>query len=209
MKYLSMLWISAALSIMVLAGCDKESVSPTESGTFHTFNNSMRVLWSDHALWTRNVIINIIDGTPGTTEAVNRLLKNQQDIGDAIRPYYGDAGADGLTGLLTEHITTAATLLTAAKNGDTDGFNTALTSWYANGDAIATFLNTANPEHFPLADWKSMMKTHLDLTLAEATARLTQDYVADVAAYDQVYAELMMMADMLSEGIARQFPEKF
>lgn len=209
MKKLNLLWAFAALSLLSISACEKDSVSPTESAKYFKFNAAMRVLWSDHALWTRNVIINIVDGTPGTTEAVNRLLQNQQDIGDAIRPYYGDAGADGLTTLLTEHITIAADLLTAAKNGDTDAFNAANDAWYANGESIAAFLNTANPEHFPLADWKSMMKTHLDLTLAEASARLTQDYPADITAYDQVYAELMMMADMLSEGIARQFPDKF
>lgn len=209
MKKLVLLWSIAALSIMTISSCEKDEVSPTEGQKYQSFNAAMRVLWSDHALWTRNVVINIIDGTPGTSEAVDRLLKNQVDIGNAIKPYYGDAGGDGLTALLTEHIVIAADLLTAAKNGNTEDFATAHTAWYANGDAIASFLNTANPDHFPLDAWKSMMKNHLDLTLEEATARLTADYAGDVEAYDKVYAELMMMADMLTEGIAKQFPDKF
>ncbi|HJW30375.1 MAG TPA: hypothetical protein VJ508_14180 [Saprospiraceae bacterium] len=209
MRKLFLMLLGASLFVIFLSGCDKDSTAVTERPGYIAFSKSMRELWSDHALWTRNVIINILDGTPGTNEAVTRLLQNQKDIGNAIRPYYGDAGADGLTDLLTTHITIAADLLTAAKSGDAESYNTAHTAWYANGDEIATFLNTANPDHFPLDAWKSMMKTHLDLTLNEATARLTQDYAGDVAAYDQVYAELMMMADMLSEGIAKQFPDKF
>lgn len=197
------------VSLMTIASCSQETVSPTRSEEYQSFNASMRVLWSDHALWTRAVIINIVDGIPGTTEAVNRLLRNQEDIGNAIKPYYGDAGGDALTVLLKEHITIAADLLIAAKNGDSQDFTTANAAWYANGEAIAIFLNTANPAYFPLADWKAMMKSHLDLTLEEAVARLNGDYAADVRAYDAVYAELMMMADMLSEGIANQFPEKF
>jgi hypothetical protein len=197
------------MALFIMQGCDKDKDAPLESEKFQTLNAEMRVLWSDHALWTRNVIINIVDGAPGTTEAVNRLLQNQVDLGDAIKPYYDNAAGDALTVLLKEHITLAADLLVAAKDDNTSAYNAALASWYLNGDEIAAFLNTANPDNWKLADWKSMMKTHLDLTLEEATARLSGDYSADVAAYDKVYEELMMMSDMISEGIALQFPDKF
>jgi hypothetical protein len=210
MKKLAFFLSVAAITLMTFTGCDDDDdVSPLQSDEFKTFNEDMRVLWSDHVLWTRNVVINIIDGTPGTTEAVNRLLQNQEDIGDAIKPYYGDANGDALTELLREHITIAADLLTAAKNGDTPAYDAALAAWYVNADEIAVFLNTANPSHFPLALWKSHMKEHLDLTLEEAVARLQGNYSADVAAFDQIYEQAMMMADMLAEGIANQFPDKF
>ena len=207
MKTFSFLLAFALLAL--LTGCSDETDLHTHGDKYAKLNTDMRVLWSDHALWTRNVIINIIDDLPGTTEAVNRLLKNQEDIGNAIKPYYGEAGGDALTTLLKEHITIAADLLVAAKTSDSEGFDNAHALWYQNGDDIAAFLNAANPEHFQLSEWQQMMKTHLDLTLEEAVARLTKDYTADVIAYDKVYAELMMMADMLTEGIAEQFPDKF
>lgn len=197
------------LTLFTFIRCDDDDLTPFESEEFRTFNNDMRQLWTDHVLWTRNVVINIIDDTPGTDEAVNRLLANQEDIGDAIKPYYGDSNGEALTELLREHIMTAADLLVAAKQGNTEAFNTANTAWYANADEIATFLNTANPEHFGLTEWKAMMKEHLDLTLDEATARLEGNYAADVAAFDLIYEQALMMADMLAEGIARQFPDKF
>lgn len=195
--------------LITMSGCDKDDDSPLEGSKYQELRSEMRVLWSDHALWTRNVIIAIVDGAPGTTEAVNRLLQNQEDLGDAIKPYYGDAAGDALTVLLKEHITIAADILIAARDGNTPAYDAALAQWYINGDAIATFLNTANPDNWPLAHWKTMMKTHLDLTLAEAKARLEGDYASDVIAYDNVYEELMEMSDMLSEGIALQFPDKF
>jgi hypothetical protein len=210
MKKLAMLMAFAMFAMVSITSCDDDDpVLPTESAQFKSFHDAMRVLWSDHAVWTRNVIINILDGAPGTNEAVNRLLANQVDIGNAIKPYYGEAGGNGLTALLNDHITIAADVLTAARDGNTDAFNTANALWYANGDDIAAFLNTANPEHFGLAEMESMMKMHLDLTLEEAVARLEGDYAADVAAYDEVFEHIMMMADMLAEGIANQFPEKF
>ena len=206
-NFLSLATLVAVL--IPLQGCDKDVISPLEGSKYQELRSTMRVLWSDHALWTRNVIINIVDGAPGTTEAVNRLLTNQEDIGNVIKPYYGDSAGDALTTLLKEHITTAADILVAARDDNTVAYNAALALWYVNGDEIATFLNTANPDNWQLVQWKAMMKTHLDLTLEEAAARLTGNYPADVLAYDKVYDELMMMSDMLSEGIALQFPGKF
>ncbi len=53
------------------------------------------------------------------------------------------------------------------------------------------------------------MKDHLDLTLEEAVAELTGNYTASVAAYDKIYPQLLNLADLLSEGVALQFPDKF
>jgi len=169
---------------------------------------NMHKLWEDHVTWTRNVILNIIDDLPGTDQAVSRLLKNQDDIGNAVKPVYGDAAGSELTRLLREHITTAADLLKAAKAGNNSGFQDANKKWVANADEISAFLSKANP-NWKLDDMKKMMHDHLDLTTEEATARLKKDYDADVKAYDKVHDEILMMADMLTDGILKQFPEKF
>lgn len=210
MKNLFIAGLFMTLAVFVLPGCDDDDpINPTETPAFASFNSAMRELWSDHVIWTRNVIINIIDDAPGTTEAVNRLLQNQTDIGNAIKPYYGNEAGDALTTLLEAHITTAADLLIAAKTNNTADFNTASAAWYANADEIAAFLNTANPDNWGLDHMKAMMKEHLDLTLSEAVARLSGDYAADVAAYDQITDQILEMADMLAEGIALQFPDRF
>jgi hypothetical protein len=182
--------------------------APTKNTTACDLKSDMRKLWEEHIMWTRNVIFNIIDELPGTTEAVNRLLQNQVDIGNAIKPYYGDAAGNQLTALLHDHITTAADLLVALKNDNTTAFNTAYNLWLANADAIAAFLSSANP-NWPLAEMQAMMRDHLDHTASEAAARKNADYVADVAAYDQVHFQILEMADMLTEGIVKQFPNKF
>ena len=54
-----------------------------------------------------------------------------------------------------------------------------------------------------------MMRDHLDLTLAEAVARLAGRYADDVAAYDDIHVQILHMADMLSDGIIAQFPSTF
>lgn len=170
--------------------------------------SDMRKLWEDHIIWTRNVILNIIDELPGTTQAVDRLLQNQDDIGNAIKPFYGDAAGTQLSTLLRQHITIAADLLTALDDGNTAAFNTANAQWIANADAIAAFLSGANP-NWPLAEMKSMLYDHLNLTAAEALARKNANYTADVTAFENVHIQILNMADMLTQGIIKQFPNMF
>jgi hypothetical protein len=189
-------------------GCRLDEITKQEKTTPCDLKSAMRKLWEDHITWTRNVIFNILDNLPGTEQAVNRLLQNQVDIGNAIKPFYGAAAGDQLAALLHEHITLAADILTALKNNDATGLATANTKWYMNADAIARFLSSLNP-FWPYQDLKTMMFTHLGLTTAEALARKTANYSGDVVAYDNVHLEILQMADMLTEGIVKQFANKF
>lgn len=177
------------------------------------FHDAMRKLWEDHITWTRMVIVDFLadpNGTlPDTQASVDRLLQNQVDIGNAIKPFYGDEAGNHLTDLLTQHILIAAEILQDAKAGDTAALNDAVARWYANADEMAAFLNSLNPEFWPLDQMQEMMRMHLDLTLQEAVTYLHGDYAGSVAAYEQVHLEILEMADMLSTGIIEQFPTKF
>jgi hypothetical protein len=170
--------------------------------------SDMRKLWEDHVTWTRNVIICLVDDLPGTDQAVKRLLKNQDDIGNAIKPVYGDDAGNKLTALLRDHITIAADVVKAARASDNAALDAANKKWYANADEISSFLSKANP-NWKLDDMKKMMHNHLQLTTDEAVARIKKDYDADVSAYNKVHAEILEMSDMLTDGIVKQFPGKF
>ncbi len=224
-KILTILLLTGFISAVFIS-CDKQrDTSKTGSDTSKThdktkeiagitksqmeFRDAMDRLWIDHVAWTRNVILNIMDGLPGTDDALKRLLKNQEDIGNAIKPYYGDAAGTKLTGLLRTHIVQAGDLLKAAKADDQEKFKKINEDWKKNADSIAVFLSGANQKNWPESDMKKMMQDHLSLTIDEATARLKKDYAADVKAYDKVVDEILMMSDMLSEGIVKQFPDKF
>jgi hypothetical protein len=173
------------------------------------FHDQMRKLWEDHVTWTRLAIVTFADGSAGFDATATRLLQNQTDIGDAIKPFYGDAAGTRLTALLHDHITIAVELLQDAKAGDTDAFDSAKTRWYANANDIADFLAAANPRFWPQATMRAAMKTHLDQTLAEAVDELGGDYPASVADYEEIHLHILDMADLLSSGIIGQFPGKF
>lgn len=198
------------------AALAKTQAPPQSSVTIKaTFHDDMRKLWEDHITWTRVVIIDAFGADPTGTVlpdfnfALARLLANQDDIGNAIKPYYGNSAGDQLTALLKIHINTAGDILFALKSSNTTALNAAITAWYANANDIAVFLNNANPKNWPLDETKVLMKEHLDLTTAEVLARFQGRWADDIAAYDAVHQEILMMADVLSDGIIAQFPQKF
>lgn len=173
------------------------------------FHDAMRKLWEDHVTWTRLYIVSAVAGLPDAPAAAERLLRNQSDIGDAIKPFYGEAAGARVTALLRPHILIAAELVEAAIAGDAARIQDASARWYANSDEIADFLSAANPANWPREALRAEMRHHLDLTLEEALARLRGDWAADIAAYDTVHEHILGMADLLSSGIIRQFPRKF
>lgn len=170
---------------------------------------AMRRLWEDHVTWTRLAVISLTTDSPDTTAAVGRLLKNQTDIGNAIKPYYGAAAGRQLTALLREHILIAADLIAAARKGDQAGVASEQARWTENANQIATLLNKANPRFWKLGAMKAMLHDHLRLTTDEVVARLQRNWAADVRAYDRIYLQALHMADMLSTGLVKQFPSRF
>jgi len=173
-----------------------------------TLRTGMRQLWADHVVWIRNYIIATVAETTDVHDATKRLLQNQDDIGNAIIPYYGKEAGQKLTALLKDHITIAVDLIAAAKLKDADKVTELDTKWHANAQEIATFLSTANP-NWPQEMLLTMLNAHLTLTTEELMARLASDWPADVVAFDKVFSEAMAMADDLTNGIVAQFPQKF
>jgi hypothetical protein len=200
----------ALLLIGALAATPLPTATDTTASVSRAaFHDAMRQLWEDHITWTRLYIVSAAAGLPDAEQTAGRLLKNQADIGNAVAPFYGVAAGQRLTALLRGHILTAAKLLGAAKSGDNIAVNAASAEWSANADSIATFLSSANPRHWPVETLKMAMRMHLKLTLDEATARLQANWAADIAAYDEVHRHILQMADVLSDGIIKQFPGRF
>jgi hypothetical protein len=169
----------------------------------------MRKLWEDHITWTRLAIISLESGLHDTDATVARLLQNQTDIGDAVKPFYGDAAGNELTSELRQHILIAADMIAAAKAGDAAKLADAQARWQQNADEIAALLNRLNPRFWKLDVMKAEMHMHLQLTTEEAVDHLQGDWTADVAAYDKVHDHILHMSDLLANGIIEQFPHQF
>jgi hypothetical protein len=327
---LSLLLITA-LAVQSPPSTPKAATKDTAASTSRSaavsrlaFHDRMRELWSDHIVYTRQFIVSTASALPDTAEVAQRLLRNQDELGDAIKPYYGDAAGTQLASLLRNHIQLAAKTLVAAKGtstamqpgmnmpesqyqsnqyragtdtiksnsqypnnnsarmtdttksrkqgnpsatqpaadtakvnkqpanarvtGDTMSqrlpsnqyattpdttkqyqgqvyqqgqqvgqagqvdsvqLNQAVAALKANGDSIALFLANANSRGFSRETLKGAIGQHITLLLQEATAQLKHDWSGSIAAFDESVRQATQMADMLSDGIMKQFPSKF
>ena len=197
------------VGLSLLTGTPTAQAAATLGSPAQQLSKAMRKLWEQHVWWTRLYIVSFAAGLPDTNSTAQRLLRNQVDIGNAIKPCYGNAAGNQLTALLKQHILGAVAILTAAKAGNAAKVKQATAAWYANANQIAAFLHSANPKHWPLGAVRGMMHRHLTLTLQEATAQLHGNSAGSIAAFDRVEQEILQMADTLTAGIVAQFPGRF
>lgn len=171
-------------------------------------NNTLRLLWEQHVWWTRSFIISVAADLPDLDVVTERLLRNPRDFQAALEPLYGPQIAGEFARLFTEHLTIAAELVQAAKAGDAVAAADAERRWYMNADQIARFLGRINP-FWSRREWRAMLHEHLDLTKSEAVAILNMNFEQGIMIFGQTERQALMMADVMTEGIVRQFPREF
>ena len=189
---------------------DKEVLAHTQCLTpsMVQFSNNLRKLWIDHVIWTRAYIVSAIAGMEDQEEVLARLLQNQQDLGNAIKPVYGEEAGNKLAGLLKEHILIAGKIVAAAKSGNQADVAKLNKDWYRNADDIAQFLSSANP-NWSNKELKELLHQHLQLLTEDVMARLGKNWEADIRTFDKAENHIIKLADVLSAGIIKQFPDQF
>lgn len=171
-------------------------------------SNHLRLLWEQHVYWTRMVILSMAFDLPDVELVTNRLLQNPKDFEAVLIPFYGEDVASEFAKLFTSHIAIAAELVEAAKSGNSDKADDAEKRWYENADEIAVFLESINP-YWSEQEWKKMLYDHLEMTKTEAVDILTGNYADSITLFENIEQEALVMADMMTQGIVRQFFQYF
>ncbi|MBS1949167.1 MAG: glycosyltransferase [Bacteroidetes bacterium] len=172
-------------------------------------NSAMKELWSAHMYWTLITVDAYFNDPKGLGAKLGRLLQNQKDIGAAIVPFYGQAAGDQLAKLLTEHIQLAVPVLKAAKENDKAALDKAVNDWYANAKDIGSFLASANPKNWTAKETQGALEMHITHTIAYSVSILKGDYTQSFGGFEEALRHMLHLADILTEGIAKQFPDKF
>jgi hypothetical protein len=161
--------------------------------------DQLRKLWGDHVFWTRQALISVAHGLPDFDSTLARLLRNQDELGEAVARMYGAPIGRELQRLLREHVNSAAALFVALRRNDIGKATAADRMLRANAENIARVLHQANPA-WDVEGLARMFYQHIDLMTAQAQARMRTDFPSDIAAFDASLAQAYGLADMMSAG---------
>lgn len=168
----------------------------------------MNLVWEQHIMWTRMLLISIAESLKDLSATEARLLRNPRDIANVFRIYYGNKIASQIQMLLTEHLTIGKNLIVALKNNNQEQAKMLNEKWYKNADDMAEAFSKINP-FYPKEEVRKMLYEHLRLTSNEVNARLKGNYREDINAYDMVQREILKMSQFFVNGIVKQFPDLF
>lgn len=210
MKQISLL--TSIFAVCVFSGCGlfnepskKDQLCPKETTELR---NNMRKLWEDHIVYTHGIIVSLVSNLPDKEAVKKRLMQNQDDIGNAMKLFYGEQVSAELAKLLKVHELTAGDIIEARLKRDAQKAQAERTKWYANADQIVALLAKANPNWTERA-LKDLFYKHLEMTEGQFDSRLKADWAGDISYYDKGHECILEVADALTNGIVKQFPDKF
>jgi len=171
-------------------------------------NKTMRKLWSNQVYYTNQYLISIIDHLQDSPVMYDRLLLNQSDLGKEISNLYGDETGNKISELLKEHVVTMKEVFKAAKTNKKLKFEEAIKIWYLNAENIATLLSESNP-HWVREDLIKGFNEHLNQLTNQMIARINKKWFEYSTISDKILDNELQIADILTEGIVKQFPSRF
>lgn len=166
--------------------------------------NEMNLVWEQHIMWTRMLLISIAECLKDLDATQTRLLRNPGDIANIFKRYYGDNISNEIQKLLTEHLVIGKNLIVALKNKNQDQASKLNSEWYNNADKMTEFFSSINP-YYNKEELQKMFYEHLRLTSIEVSSRLEGNYEKDINAYDMVQQEILKMSQFFVNGIVKQF----
>lgn len=165
---------------------------------YSNLREMLRNVFSDHAVYTKFVVTDILENLPNASADLSRLMKNQEDIGNVLSSYIGVEKAMNLINLLRTHVDRVGACVNALKtlnNSDITALEIAKTALFANSDQIGDFLTSLNPDK--LTGIKPMFRQHNQYVLDIASAQKNKEYARVVTLFDEYYDHMMAISDMI------------
>ena len=162
---------------------------------------TLRKLWTDHAVYTKFAITDLIESLDNTECDLKRLLQNQDEIGDFVSTALGADVGVALTALLRTHIHCAASCVMALINHDPYALQAHKEALFQNARQVAALLFSAQDEGvgWTLDKWEDMFTEHNQLVLDLAIAQFHHDSDLVVSIFDSYYTHMLCFSDAIHD----------
>lgn len=208
-KLLAMSFVAWLLTVPSASFAQSQEVRVRATPKSVDLKLAMRNLWGDHIFWIRNVALTTkLGDTEAAKVADEQVVQNAKAIAEAVVPYYGKAAGDTLFTLLAGHYGSVKDFMNAAFSGNKAGMDSAKTKMINNAKDIAVFLSSVNP-NWPEQTLLGALGSHGALHMAQIEQINAKNFAAEAKTWEQEKSQVFQIADVLSEGIVKQFPQKF
>lgn len=169
----------------------------------------LRDLWVEHIFWVRNYVFALHSGKKAHIKvSTDEVVANAKAIAGSLEAFYGKAASDKMFELLAGHWGAVAAYAKATKSGSGDGQSGAKKALQDNARTIADFLGGANP-HFSADVLFGALSAHGAHHILQIEAVFDGDYAKEAKDWAVMRKHMLVIADVLVDGLAKQFPDKF
>ena len=204
----------AAPLLVIAAGCHDDAPSlpaaPAVAQPITTrleLRDEVRRLWAQRGFWTRNYLVDVLDELPSQDTTLQRLMQNQVALGEAMKPFHGDAAGTQLTAALQENVTHAGQLIIATRDGEEVLVEHLTARWQESTDRLAEILADQN-QALSRTELQLQLRRLRDATLQQVNERLAKNWDGELSATDAAMAHSLLLADAIAGALTAQFPAK-
>ncbi len=207
---LTLMMVIGLSGISSAQSTDKSAkIPPPSSQSAITFRLALRELWQYQVTWMRSYIVSTLADLEDRDIVKDKLIKNQEKIGNAVKPYYGIIAGRRLASLLREHILIAIEIVRAKKEKDGQALKEAREKGRQYAERISNLFGRVKSPVWDKEHLQEMFYKHLEYIDRQVDFRLQKEWMSEIKAYDDGLAHVLWLSDVLAESIVRQFPDKF
>jgi len=200
-----------ALPLVGLVGFGQESRAAHDAGSAQVeMQRTLRELWLGHIFAVSHIVVYNMTKDPAEQDAAEKeVVANAKQIANTFTPFYGEARAETLFTLLTDHYAAVKEYSDATIAGNKDQQNAALAHFESNTDDIDVFFNGVNPNYLPRGTVRALIAVHVSHHILRINLYKKKNYAKLDTTWPMMRQHVYRIADTLTRALAKQFPDKF
>jgi len=199
------------LALTGLAGCNYESHAAGAADPVRVaeMKQAYRDLWLGHIYWVQHAVLNSTTNSSAKREAVEKEVDaNTKQIASMLTPFYGEARAKKFLSLLDINIGAVRAYSEATVAGNTSQQDAALARLASNADDFGVFFSGISP-YLSESTARGMIAAHGAHHVLQINQYKKKDYAHLEETWKMMREHVYVIADTITEALAKQFPDKF
>lgn len=164
-----------------------------------TMKETLRKLWSNYAIYTKFVIIDMIEEIGNIVVDGNRLLQHLAEIATFITSVIGETHGAHVSVLLKQHIIHVGECTKAIIMNDSESLEEHATGLATNTKRISIFFYQLSPSLYIKEEIYAILEEHNQHIMDLIIAQYHHDYQLVSTIFDAYYTYILYVSDIIYE----------